>query len=436
MFFSGGFPFDEHMFSGGGPPGRGGGGGKSRDVDTTKYYELLEIPKDSATADIKKAYRKLAIKHHPDKGGDEALFKEISRAYEVLSDPEKRELYDKYGEEGLDGSSQSDPTDIFDLFFGGGGPRRSKSGKKKGEDVVSHLKVQLDQIYNGATRKLAINKDVLCPECRGVGGPQDAMQSCDACNGQGVRVQIRQMGPMIQQTQSVCPSCRGQGKMMPASKKCKKCTGGGTVKERKLLEVFIDKGVPPNHKVVFSGEADEKPGETPGDVVFVIQQQDHPMYKRRGDDLFMKKTLSLYEALTGFKFTLKHLDSRELLIQNTPGQITKPGDVLAVKDEGMPRHKNPFIKGHLFIAFDIKFPADQTFDAKAIKHLSAVLPVPEQLNINENDPHLEHHFTQFIDPNASSQHGAGGSNREAYHDDEEGDGEGGAGGPKVQCRQQ
>eukprot|EP00922_Rhytidocystis_sp_ex-Travisia-forbesii_P060205 GHVS01089218.1.p1 GENE.GHVS01089218.1~~GHVS01089218.1.p1 ORF type:complete len:436 (+),score=68.06 GHVS01089218.1:175-1482(+) len=435
MFFSGGFPFGDDMHGGMGGGGGRGGARPGKDVDTTKFYTMLEVSKDSSSADIKKAYRKLAIKHHPDKGGDPEVFKEISRAYEVLSDAEKREMYDKYGEDGLEGSQASDPTDIFDLFFGGGGgARRSRSGKKKGEDVVSHLKVQLDQVYNGAVRKLAINKDVLCPECRGHGGPADAMKSCDMCNGQGVRVQIRQMGPMIQQTQSVCPGCKGQGKMMPANKKCQKCTGGGTVKERKLLEVYITKGAPHHHKVVFSGEADEKPGETPGDVIFVLDQQEHPIFRRRNNDLFIKKTITLSEALTGYQFILKHLDGRELLIKSSPGQVTKPGAVLAVKDEGMPTPKNEFVKGHLFIAFEIEFPADDSLDSKTKKELAKLLPASTHPPINDNCPDLEHHYTIQLDPNAHDR-GAGGSGREAYQDDD--DEEGGRGGaPNVQCRQQ
>lgn len=422
MFFGGGFPFgDEHF-------GRRGGGGSKKDADTSKFYEVLEVSKESSTGEIKKAYRKLAIKHHPDKGGNPETFKEISRAYEILSDPQKRDLYDKYGEDGLEGQTAQDPTDIFDLFFGGGGPRRTKSGKKKGEDVASHLKVSLEQLYNGSTRKMAINKDVLCPDCKGHGGPLDALKSCDMCGGQGVRVQIRQMGPMIQQTQSICPGCKGQGKLMPESKKCRKCTGGGTVKERKVLEVFVEQGAPHNHKVVFTGEADEKPGETPGDVIFIIEQQEHPVFRRRGNDLFINKTITLYEALTGFSFVIKHLDGRTLLTKNSPGEITKPNTMLAVKDEGMPTHKNPFVKGHLFVQFDVQFPPDFSIEHKQARELAKLLPTPNNPPVDENDAELEHHFTVQMEPR--STHARGGSDGEAYHEDEE------EPEPKVQCRQQ
>merc|ERR1719203_1743642 len=150
----GGFP--------GGFPGKGGGRG-SKSADTTKFYKLLEVDKNSSDADIKKAYRKLAVKHHPDKGGDPEKFKEITHAYEVLSDSEKRSKYDRFGEEGLEDGGGGDPSDIFEQFFGGGGRRGAGGGKKrqKTKDVVQPLKVTLEQLYNGASKKMAITRQVI-----------------------------------------------------------------------------------------------------------------------------------------------------------------------------------------------------------------------------------------------------------------------------------
>merc|ERR1719226_52490 len=180
---------------GGMPGGMGGRGGRSsKPVDTTGFYKALEVEKGASEPEIKKAYRKLAVKHHPDKGGDPEKFKEITRAYEVLSDPEKREKYNRFGEEGVDGEGGGgDPSDIFDAFFGGGGRRRGGGGKRsrpKTKDVVQQLKVPLEQMYNGATKKMAVTRQVI-DKSKGV-------QSCSECDGRGVKVEVIRMGPMIQ----------------------------------------------------------------------------------------------------------------------------------------------------------------------------------------------------------------------------------------------
>jgi len=419
----GGFPFSNF--------GSHGHGRSHKEVDTTSFYKELDVVKDASTADIKKAYRKLAIKHHPDKGGDPEKFKAISRAYEVLSDPEKRRSYDEYGEEGLDGSA-SNATDIFDLFFGGGGRSRRPAGKRKGEDIVSSLKCTLEQIYSGATRKLAINKDVICPECSGRGGPEGCKVDCKDCGGQGVRVQIRQMGPMITQTQSACGACEGQGKVLREDLKCKKCRGQGVIKERKVLEVHIDKGVPNRHRIVFSSEADEKPGEIPGDVVFVVEQAEHGIFTRNGIHLRITKTISLVEALTGFEFPLTHLDGRKLLITSRPGEITKPKDVKVVKEEGMPSHKNPFVKGNLLIDFEVVFPDKSQLSADARKKLRDILPKPvDHHKLSKDDPDVEVHVVADAEENDSRDDSA--YRRGEMNGEDDGSQEGGQ---RVQCQQQ
>merc|ERR1719463_529505 len=179
----------------------GGGRGGGKPADTTKFYKLLEGEKNASESEIKKAYRKLAVKHHPDKGGDPEKFKEITRAYEVLSDSDKRSKYDRFGEEGLeDGGGGGDPTDIFDAFFGGGGRRGGgKKQRQKTKDVVQPLKVTLEQLYGGATKKMAITRQVI-DKAKGV-------QNCSECDGRGVKVQVVRMGPMIQQMQSTCSDC-------------------------------------------------------------------------------------------------------------------------------------------------------------------------------------------------------------------------------------
>merc|ERR1719221_2294132 len=162
----------------------GGGRRGSKPADTTKFYTLLEVEKNANESEIKKAYRKLAVKHHPDKGGDPEKFKEITRAYEVLSDSDKRSKYDNYGEEGLDdGGGGGDPTDIFEAFFGGGGGggRRGGGGKRrqKTKDVVQSVQCTLEQLYNGHTKKMAITRKVI--------DKKKGVQTCSKCDGRGMK---------------------------------------------------------------------------------------------------------------------------------------------------------------------------------------------------------------------------------------------------------
>jgi len=249
-----------------------------------------------------------AIKHHLDKGGDPDMFKKVSRAYEVLSDADKRAKYDQFGEEGIEegGGDAGDPSDIFDMFFGGGrgGRRGGGSNVKKGENIVHPLEVTLTQLYTGATKRLAINREVVDQDI--------GIKECRECQGKGVKVQMIRMGPMIQHMQSQCGDCGGQGKSFK------------TKKEREVLEVYIDKGAKDGHKIPFRGKADEKPGYETGDVIFVVNEKEHPEFKRKGCDLFIQRKVSLMEALCGVTLEVTHLDGRKLLIKSKPGEMIRP----------------------------------------------------------------------------------------------------------------
>lgn len=416
MFF-GGDPF-EHFAHGGMPGGRGGRPGSSRsaaNVDTTKLYQTLGVEKDADEKTIKKAYRKLAVKHHPDKGGDEQKFKEVSAAYEVLSDAEKRAKYDKYGLEGISddgpGGGRS-PDDIFSMFFGGGGGGRGRAGPRKGENVNHPIKVSLEDLYNGKMVKLAINRQVIVGEA----------EMCDHCDGTGVIVELRQIAlGMVQQVQKRCPKCNGEGYIAE------------TKKERKVLEVHIEKGMKNGQKVVFRGMADEKPNMEAGDINFIVQEKEHELFKRKGADLLITKTLSLNEALCGFEWTLTHLDKREIVIQSRPGEIIKPESlggqpfVKVVSGEGMPSKGNPFVKGDLYVLFTVEFPKDGELSEDAINILKKVLPNPKMdLEYDEEEVEICH-----LDGADVKNFGKGGASTQdnSYDSDDEN------GQQNVECRQ-
>ena len=305
MFFGGLPPGFEDAFGGGGMPGGGMPGRRRGPVDNSKYYEVLGVEKNATPDAIKKAYRKLAVKNHPDKGGDPQVFQEIQEAFDVLGDERKRELYDQGGKEAVEGGGGGGgPGDIFDVLNGrrrgGGGGSRTK----KGENMVHPLKVTLEQIYKGSARTLRLTRKVI--------DKQKGVEQCSSCGGRGVKIQTIRMGPMIQQVQQACDECGGKGVMYKQNK------------VQETLEVHVPKGAPDGHKMHFSEKADEIPDGDAGDVVFVLQEQPHAEYKRKGDDLYIERTISLTEALCGFSMELKALDGRTLIVKSAPGDVIKP----------------------------------------------------------------------------------------------------------------
>lgn len=408
--------------------------------DNTKYYEILGVSKSASQDELKKAYRKAAIKNHPDKGGDPEKFKELSQAYEVLSDPEKRETYDQYGEdalkEGMGGGASHNPFDIFESFFGGGGFGGGGSSRgrrqKQGEDVVHTLKVSLEDLYNGTSKKLSLSRNILCPKCKGKGSKSGASGTCHECHGRGMKVTTRQIGPgMIQQMQHVCPECRGSGEVISDRDRCPQCKGNKVSQEKKVLEVHVEKGMTHGQKIVFQGQADEAPDTVTGDIVFVLQLKEHPKFKRKFDDLFIEHTLTLTEALCGFQFALTHLDGRQLLIKSNPGEVIKPGQYKAINDEGMPHHNRPFMKGRLYIHFNVEFPDSGILSPDQCRNLEMILPPRPGKNLSDMEvddcEETTLHDVNIEEEMRRKQHQ---HQQEAYDEDED------SAMPRVQCAQQ
>ncbi|KAG2229360.1 hypothetical protein BDF21DRAFT_414980 [Thamnidium elegans] len=413
----------------------------------TRYYETLEVEVDASDNEIKKAYRKLAMKYHPDKNPDEGeRFKEISHAYEILSDPETRATYDQFGEDGPGhgggGGYGMSADDLFANLFGGGGggggfdfggdfhggmggmPRRPR----KGETMKYPLSVTLEDLYRGKKTKLALEKNVICSNCEGKGGKTGATKKCGSCKGRGFQVAMRQVGMgMIQQMQVPCADCNHTGEI--AKDRCKKCKGKKVTVEKKFLDVFIERGMENGQKIAMKGEGDQEPGVEPGDVILVLNQKEHAVFTREGTDLLCKVKISLTEALCGFdKVIVTHLDGRGIQVKNLAGSVIKPGMVKRIPNEGMPTYKRPDTRGDLYIEFDVEFPADNFATAAQLSNLETILPKrkresPQQELIDE---------CRLMDASMEA-FGASGNSRNAYDEDESED-EDGQGG--VRCAQQ
>lgn len=225
--------------------------------------------------------------------------------------------------------------------------------------------------------------------------------------------------------------------MIREEDRCDVCKGKKVVKDKKILEVHVDKGMRDGQKIVFSGEADQAPGVEPGDVIFVLKQKEHERFKRVGSDLYMEHSITLMDALGGTTLAVTHLDQRVLMVKTSEGDIIKPGDTRAIEGEGMPTHKRPFEKGNLYIKFDVVFPTPGFFNKQQLKTLEGILPPRNPAPKTKKGDNVEEvvlsrqSLTDQQARDRRNQH-ARRQQGEAYDEDEEG----GRGGEGVQCRQQ
>mmetsp|Transcript_50300 Transcript_50300/g.83491 ORF Transcript_50300/g.83491 Transcript_50300/m.83491 type:complete len:365 (-) Transcript_50300:32-1126(-) len=323
------------------------------------YYTTLGVPRDATTKQIRKAYRDLSLKWHPDKNkGDEtaaAKYSEINNAYEVLTDEEKRRVYDQYGEEGL--KQQRAPQqhgDFFNFFNFGGQGGGGADSMQRGADINLPLYVSLEDIYLGKTMKVAHRKQILCTKCRGTGAEKpDDVKTCTNCAGKGIKVETRQVGPgFVQHVQTTCNVCNGKGHVVKS--KCNHCHGHKIEIGEEQLTIIIEKGMPEQHQIRFHQESDEAPDTTPGDLSFTVVSKAHDRFVRKENDLYAKMKITLVEALTGFERSIPHLDGHSVVLSRI--DITIPGFVQRIKGEGLPVHNFPSQRGDLFVEYTVIFP--------------------------------------------------------------------------------
>jgi DnaJ family protein A protein 1 len=291
----------------------------------------------------------------------------------VLSDPKKREIYDRHGEEGIKegggGGGMHNPMDIFDMFFGGGGFSRQRETKAR--DTVHQLSVPLEKLYVGCTKTLKVSRHIICTKCNGVGGNKDSVSKCNKCNGVGVEIQHAQIGPgLVQRIQRTCQQCSGEGEVIRDL--CQSCKGKKRVKSEETIEVHIEKGMKDGQKIPFFGKGDQEVGLEPGNIIIVLDELEHPTYTRRGDNLVINLSMNLTEALCGCAKTIETLDKRSLVFHLLPGEVIKHNDCRVIHGEGMPHFKHPDERGDLIINFKVDFP--DTIPVKSLGKLGKLLP--------------------------------------------------------------
>lgn len=338
-------------------------------MNNKDYYTILGIERNATKDDIKKAFRKLAHKHHPDKGNsDDAKFKEISEAYNVLSDDKKRAEYDSYGRvfnsagasshgfEGFDFRGAGfnaqdfqnfDLGDIFGEFFGGGGSRRRV---KRGRDISIDIELPFVEAIFGTERKVLLMKATECSKCKGTGAKAGSiMDTCTTCNGKGnIHETKRSLLGTFTSTR-VCDSCNGKGEA--PHDKCTDCRGAGIKRQEVEISITIPENVHNGEMVRLSGAGEAVSGGVPGDLYVKLHVEDDPRFKREGTNITTTLNIKLTDALLGKEYTIPTLDG-EIQVQVPQG--ASPGEILRVRGKGAPEHGGG--RGDLFITLKIKLP--------------------------------------------------------------------------------
>ncbi len=347
------------------------------------FYEILGVSRNAADDEIKKAYRKLAIKYHPDKNPDdksaEDKFKEAAEAYEVLSDNEKRRRYDQFGHAGVGGAASGgggfggggmNMEDIFSQFgdifgggFSGGGRRGGGGGRRvmKGTNLRVKVRMNLQEIATGIEKKIKVNKYVSCNPCKGTGSETGVMETCPTCNGAGYQVRITNtiLGQM--QTQQTCGTCSGEGRVV--KNKCKVCHGEGISRAEEVISINIPAGVANDMQLSVSGKGNAAPrGGINGDLLIVIEEEEHPDLKRDNSNLFYDLVVNFADAALGAEVQVPLVEGRAK-IKIEPG--TQSGKVLRLRGKGLPELQG-YGKGDLLINISIWTPTALSTEERKI----------------------------------------------------------------------
>ena len=338
-------------------------------MEARDYYEILGIERTANETEIKRCYRALAMRYHPDRNpGDDHAFtqmKEINEAYAVLCDCDKRRLYDLYGREGLNGVNPTEGVDFSSLFheFGLGGFGESLFGglfgqrghrsreRRRAADLRYNLTLTLEEAFLGIEQRLEIPRRRTCTSCRGTGAKEGATSTCERCHGTGQFVRERNTGIGVFRQISVCPDCQGTGKII--KEPCSLCEGRGLLEETSHLTVSIPAGVDNGHTIRLQGEGETGEGKmAPGDLYVVINVEQHPVFERNADDLYLSREIGIAQASLGAILSVPSIDGEATL--EIPAGI-QSGTLLRLHGKGMPRPGSHH-RGHLYVMAKVATP--------------------------------------------------------------------------------
>lgn len=352
-----------------------------------RLYDVLGLPKGASKEDVKRAYKKLAVQHHPDKGGDPEKFKEISNAYSILGDEQKKSQYDQFGDRMMEqggggGFAEVDPRNIFEQFFGGGGFHFDMFDAMHGgmhggrphpqtrcANHVHRIHITLAEAFHGVTKTIKISLQKTCFTCK---------DTCNACQGRGAITDMRRMGPFTQMSTRPCDVCSGSGQIIRGREGCSTCGGQGTYKEDDRKELVIPRGVYNGHQISMRGlgEQPKREGDVPGDLIFHVIITDDPNFFRNGNDLIFRTSITFKEAMLGKEIRVPHYADTFVIDTSSLG-VVQPDKPYIFEKKGMPCNPQASEFGKLHIVFHVDYPSKPwTNEQKEVleKCLNQIMP--------------------------------------------------------------